>query len=274
MSKEIEIKVLEIDIDKIIKKLEEIGAKLKFDKVQQIYTYDFFSISGTYNSILYTFNKNNSEKSVIHSIKILKNLFADVNDLLDLEDKTAIKDIIGYDNLIEFSNSIREINEENMKKLNDEKLIKIIEKYDINPNKWIRLRRTGNKSSITVKQIFNRKNNKGIRTNNINDVKEVEVFVDDFEKAKELLNELGYYHKNYQEKRRICYEYNNIEIDIDMWPHIPPYMEIEAPCQEDIYTMLNKLNYCKKDAVVMNTDDVYSYYGLDLYSYKELRFVK
>ena len=273
MSKEIEIKVLGIDIDKTIKKLEEIGSKLKFDKVQQIYTYDFFSISGTYNSILYTFNKKNSEKTIRHSINLLKNLFIDINDLLDLEDRNVIKDIIEYNNLIEFANSITEINENTMKKLTNEKLARIIAKYDINPNKWIRLRKTGDKSSITVKQIFNRKNNKGFRTNNINDVKEIEVFVDDFEKAQELLHELGYYHKNYQEKRRICYEYNNIEIDIDIWPHIPAYMEIEGQCQEDIYTMLNKLDYSEKDAVVMNTDDVYTYYGLDLYSYKELKFV-
>ena len=65
---------------------------------------------------------------------------------------------------------------------------------------------------------------------------------------------------------------NDIEIDIDHWPHIPPYIEVEAHSEKDIFDFLHLIGYTKEDTVSMNADDVYTHYGLDMYSYKELKF--
>jgi adenylate cyclase, class 2 len=53
------------------------------------------------------------------------------------------------------------------------------------------------------------------------------VQVSDFDMTNLLLNELGYIAKAYQENRRTSYVFNACNIEIDEWPGIPPYIEIE-----------------------------------------------
>lgn len=280
MAKELEVKVLGISIEEIIKKLESIGASFDFDKVQNIYTYDFINIPSMYHSILFDLNRNSNKKEIEHAKNRLKNLFFDLNDLIienDIsgEQRQIIKNLFGKENLYDVIKNINHIDSKTLELLNNSELLKIIEGYGINPNKWIRLRKNGEKASITVKHILGRKTlRSGVRVHDINNVLEFEIQIDSFETAKTLLEQMGYYHKNYQEKRRIQYTYNSLEIVMDSWPHIPPYIEIEGKNEDDIFNLLSKLGYKKEDTVSMNTDDVYTYYGLDMYSYKELKFNK
>lgn len=277
MAKEIEIKILDIHVEEILKKLTKLGAKRVSDDVQRILTYDFRSISSEYQSALYDLNRKISDKICNQALCRLKQLFFDLDDLInekdnDGQDRETLNEVLGDSSLSNFIDSNIEL-EEKIVKLNNESLLNIIEKYNINPNKWIRLRKTGNKTTITIKHILNRKTNvNGVREHAISDVLEYEIFIDDFDKGKEILELLGYYHKNYQEKRRIAYVLEGIEIDIDYWPHIPAYMEIEGESAEDVYEMLQKLGYKREDAKIMNADDVYTFYGLDMYAYKDLKF--
>lgn len=277
MSKEIEVKVLDINLDEIEKKLLEIGAKRISDNIQRILTYDFRDISSEYQSILYDLNNHISEKIVNHAISRLKQLFFDLDDLINEKDidgneRKAIERIFNSQSLKEYIDNA--IFDENLiSKLNSNEFISIVEKYNINPNKWIRLRQTGDKTTITVKHILNRKTNKsGVREHSISSVLEYEIYIDDFDKGREVLELLGYYHKNYQEKRRITYRLDDDEIDIDFWPHIPPYMEIEGKNENEVYDIMSKMGLNKDSAKIMNADDVYTYYGIDMYSYKELKF--
>ncbi len=94
--------------------------------------------------------------------------------------------------------------------------------YDLMPKKenlWIRLRTDGQKTTMTLKEIQNDK---------IDGTKEIEILVDDFDKTKIFLEKLGYEHKSYQENRRTSYILDGVEIEIDLWPLIPPYVEIEG----------------------------------------------
>ena len=65
-----------------------------------------------------------------------------------------------------------------------------------------------------------------------------------------------------------------MEIVIDFWPMIAPYVEIEGEDPTKIYELVEKLGYQKQDAKVMNTDSVYAHYGINRESYVVLTFAE
>ena len=101
--------------------------------------------------------------------------------------------------------------------------------YDFIPkvdNKWIRLRTNGKKTTLTIKEVADNTTASG--------TKELEVEVSSFDDTNKILNELGYIPRNYQENNRITYTLDDVEIDIDSWPLIPTYVEIEGKDEESI----------------------------------------
>lgn len=165
METEYEVRVLEIDVESIVKKLENIGANEEWDLLQKRYVYD------------------------------------------------------------------------------------LIPKVD---GKWLRLRTNGKTTTLTIKDIV---------SSNIDGTRELEIEVNDFEKCNLILNELGYQSRGYQENRRIQYKYQDVEIDIDYWPLIPTYLEIEGPSEEKVYEILELLGYNKEDATTRDVERIYLDYG-------------
>ena len=106
----------------------------------------------------------------------------------------------------------------------------------------------------------------------INEVREVEITTDNFETANKLIEERGYYKKKLVEKKRESYLLNNVEIEIDEWPLLNPYIEIEGKEPEEIYEIANLLGYKKAQTRVMNTEDVYIENGINLSDYEEMTF--
>lgn len=138
--------------------------------------------------------------------------------------------------------------------------------YDFNPAReksWIRLRNDGETSTLTVKEIHN---------DEIEGTKELEVTVDDFDTTNLILEKLGYTPKGYQENKRISYELEGTQIEIDFWPQIPPYIEIEGDSKEKVKAMVTKLGYKIEQTTSINTKEVYKKYGIDLDKVKDLRF--
>ncbi len=105
----------------------------------------------------------------------------------------------------------------------------------------------------------------------IDGTQELEIEVDDFEKCHLILKELGYEAKGYQENRRCQYLLDDVEIDIDSWPLIPTYLEIEGPSEEVVYQTLEKLGFDKGDIVTKNVQKIYSDYGYDLEKIPDLK---
>ncbi len=132
------------------------------------------------------------------------------------------------------------------------------------PNKWIRLRDDGVNVTLTIKEIKN---------DLINGTKELEIVVSDFTKTNLILKELGYNFRAYQENKRIRYMYNDIEIDIDSWPHIPTYVEFEGKDSTAVINFITKLGYKESDIITYGVKKIYEHYGLDIDNYKELKFV-
>ena len=86
-----------------------------------------------------------------------------------------------------------------------------------------------------------------------------------------ILNELGYQAKGYQENRRVQYSYKNCEIDIDYWPKIPTYLEIEGPTEESVYEVLKDLGFEKKDSTTRDVEGIYLDYGHNLQEIYDLK---
>lgn len=141
--------------------------------------------------------------------------------------------------------------------------------YDLKPavdGKWIRLRTNGKVTTLTYKDVV---------SNTIDGTKEVEFEVEDFYKANEFLERIGFYSRSYQENDRIQYNLNGTEIDIDSWPMIPTYMEIEGKSEEEVLKIKNMLCVDESKVTALNCDDIYKQiYNIDISKIKELKFDK
>lgn len=138
--------------------------------------------------------------------------------------------------------------------------------YDFKPpreDSWVRLRTDGETTTLTVKEIHN---------DEVDGTKELEVEVSDFRKTHLLLRKLGYEAKGYQENRRESYLLDGLEVEIDSWPRIPPYVEVEGKSSEEVEETLKRLGFDPSEATSMNTTGVYGKYGIDLNTIKELKF--
>lgn len=262
---ELEVKVLEIDKDKLINKIISAGGKFVSEEEQHIYTYDLPTIYGRYNDLLLQLNE--PENSIKYDVAIdkLKLLFFEIDNLLDNKLKEDLNKIIGKDSLEDILNSpnLLEI-------LNDSRLKSFISKFRNNENKWIRLRSSNNKTTLTVKHILAPQ-----KETMLQQMKETEMVVSSKEQANDFLEAIGLSHKGYLEKKRTTYMLKNHWIEIDTWPKIPTYFELEGKNENDIEEILQLLGYSMKDKNVVScgVDDVYQMYGYPKTTeFKELRF--
>jgi len=142
--------------------------------------------------------------------------------------------------------------------------------YDFNPinkNKWIRLRTDGKTSTLTIKEIVDK--------NEIDGTNEIEIEVSSFENANKILNELGYVARNYQENKRIKYTLDGVEIDIDFWPLIPPYVEIEGKNENDVRKMIERLKIDKNMITTLDVASIYNQiYNIDILKIEKLELKK
>lgn len=139
--------------------------------------------------------------------------------------------------------------------------------YGFNPKvyeKWIRLRTDGNESTLAIKEI---------KDYTISGTKEKEIAVSDFDTTNEILNDLGYHAESYQENKRIRYMLEDVEIDIDTWPLIPTYVELEGKSEQQIYKVLDKLQIGREKIVTLDVEGIFrEIYGIDISKISELRF--
>ena len=138
--------------------------------------------------------------------------------------------------------------------------------YDIQPgdlSRWIRLRDTGSRTTLAVKHIAH---------DGIDGMYEVEVGVDSLDATNELLGMLGFHPKSYQENRRTSFTLDGADLEIDEWPMIPPYLEIEAESPEKVRQVATVLGYDEGQQTSENTMKVYERYGIDLSAHADLRF--
>ena len=136
--------------------------------------------------------------------------------------------------------------------------------YDLIPkqeNKWIRLRTNGTNTTLTIKDL---------EAKTIDGTKEIEV--SDFNTTNEILETLGFKHRGFQQNKRTQYILDGVEVDLDKWPLIPEYMEVEGKSEKEVYDCLKKLGIEKEKIVTLDVSSIYDYYGYDGDNLTDLNF--
>ena len=158
--------------------------------------------------------------------------------------------------------------------INKEKLVEQLEKlgaikigdfeykrrvFNFNPptnNKSLRLRTDGTKTTLTIKKLTSLE---------IDGTKEIEIEVSDFEETNSILEELGYKAHTYQQNRRTRYILNDVELDIDSWPYIPTYLEIEGKNEKSVKDMIKLLGVDESKITTIDVQGVFlHFYKIDI----------
>ena len=250
-----EIKILNVDIDKILQKMRDLGVEPKGKYIQDVYTFDFPKLQDSYKKNIEILRNTGDNRGLISIIREARVCFSK-------EDVEEIEEIIGQRDLVKYI----EVNGDSSV-LDNKQLIDLMSRANEIFFKWIRLRQTGDETTITIKKVVD-----GKGEYDLDAVEELEFGVPNIVIGKSFLENMGYFPARHQKKMRIAYDYENTEVVIDKWPKIPPYIEVEGKTKEEIYHVVNALGFKPEDVKIINTDDVYSLNGLDLYSFKDLDF--
>lgn len=123
-------------------------------------------------------------------------------------------------------------------------------------NAWLRVRDEVNKITLALKMITG---------SNIEDQKEISLVVDDFDNTITLLESIGCEKKAYQESKRELWKMNQVEITIDEWPGLEPFVEIEARSEDDVRKCAEILDFNYKTALFSSVGRIYKIkYGISL----------
>jgi adenylate cyclase class 2 len=90
-------------------------------------------------------------------------------------------------------------------------------------HQFIRLRKSGDTTTITFKHH---------QKNTVDGAYEIEFGVDNYEKAEMLFEKIGLFSFRHQEKKRHTLALDGVTFDIDTWPNIPTYIELEGRSEE------------------------------------------
>ena len=94
-----------------------------------------------------------------------------------------------------------------------------------------RIRKVGNIIEITYKYFLGPKNTKFLMA------EEIETEVKDFKKIKKIINLLGFKCLKNRQKKRTSFKLGKVKIEIDKFPEIPAYLEIEGSKKEILTTI-------------------------------------
>jgi adenylate cyclase class 2 len=142
--------------------------------------------------------------------------------------------------------------------------------FSLNKNhSWLRLRTNGEETTLAYKQNVN-----ALENTTHQGVKEIEVVVDNYAKTQDLLKSLGFVVKREEKNKRIRYTKGSVVFDIDSWPLIPPFVEIEANSFAESESAAKELGFNPKDGVVCSAGKVYEKYGLNTKDYSLISFEK
>lgn len=165
---------------------------------------------------------------------------------------------------IDVDKILEKLKEVGAKEIGDWKQIR--KTYDLihpQPNSWIRLRTNGEATTLTVKEIGTAK---------IDGTKEAEIVVDNFDETDLILTKIGLQARNYQENNRHQFRYKGAEIDIDTWPLLPTYLEIEGENEEMIKEVCKDLELDYAKSTTMDVTDIYkNIYDIDILKIKTLK---
>ncbi len=113
---------------------------------------------------------------------------------------------------------------------------------------WLRVRDEGDVITMSLKQVTGSK---------IEDQKEVMLRIHDFTSGVNLLEALGARKKAYQETRREAWLLNGVEVTIDTWPGLDPFVEVEGHSEADVKSVVEALELNYEEALFGSVDIIY-----------------
>jgi len=104
---------------------------------------------------------------------------------------------------------------------------------------------------------------------------ELETVVGDLEAMKTVLENVGLVAARYQQKKRHSYKLDGVAVDVDTWPQIPSYIELEGPDEAAIKAVAQKLGFDWSQGVFDTASGVISkQYHLNVWDLKYFTFDK
>ena len=137
-------------------------------------------------------------------------------------------------------------------------------------NSWIRLRDEDGQIVLAYKKRLGVTSQDG--STNDAGMEEIEVIVDDYENTKIFLRKIGLIEKHEAEKKRTRWQKDTTVFDIDTWPEIPTFLEIEAESWKDIDLVSKSLGFNPKDGKICSVNQIYKMYGKDVNDYQRINF--
>lgn len=101
-------------------------------------------------------------------------------------------------------------------------------------HRWVRVRDEGDKITMSYKSV---------KGDAIADQKEICIQVDDFEEAITLLEAIGCKKRTYEETKREQWELDGVEITIDEWPFLEPFVEVEGVSEDKVRQVSEKIGF-------------------------------
>ena len=135
---------------------------------------------------------------------------------------------------------------------------------------WLRLRDEGDRITLSFKQRLGIKSHDGNESDD--GMEEVEIIVDDFDKTALLLVRIGFVEKHYAENKRIRWVKDEVEFDIDTFPELEPYLEIEARSWEKIDEAILWLDLNPADKKIFSANQIYALKGINVADYARITF--
>lgn len=114
-------------------------------------------------------------------------------------------------------------------------------------NRFIRIRKSGDVVTLSYKEY---------RAHTVDGTLEIELHVDDYDKTAQFLEATGLKVYRQQQKKRHTFELGDVTFDIDTWPRIPPYIEIESDSEDKIKQAAESIGLDYSKAVFENAGAV------------------
>jgi adenylate cyclase class 2 len=125
----------------------------------------------------------------------------------------------------------------------------IFENDAVQGEQWLRLRDEGGKTTLTLKQVTD--------ATTINGTTEIEIEVSDLDTTAELLTALGLRQVRYQQNYREEWQLGDVTYDLDTWPDLDTFLEIEGPSEEAVRKAVAGLGFDYSQARYGSIDLIY-----------------
>lgn len=115
---------------------------------------------------------------------------------------------------------------------------------------WLRLRDEGHQVTLTYKQAAD-------APSGIDTTLEAEIIVSHFDDTRRLLEAMGFEPLRYQENYREEWRLGDLRFDIDTWPDLPTYLEVEGPDTAAVHKAVSEFGLDLATASYGSVDEVY-----------------